>query len=148
MQSVNEPFWKHKDLPEMTAKEWESLCDRCGRCCLNKIEDEEDGHFHYTNVACSLLDSHDCSCRVYEERLKLKTDCIELSPDSIDNTGWLPATCAYRLLSEGKELLWWHPLVSGDSDTVKEAGISICGKVVSEEYIHPDQLQDHIVDWI
>jgi len=148
MQSVNDPFWKRKSLSDMTAKEWESLCDRCGRCCLNKIEDEDSGCFYYTNVACSLLDSHDGSCRSYGERFKLKDDCLELTPENVDNTGWLPSTCAYRLLSEGKDLYWWHPLVSGDPDTVKQAGISLCEKAVSEENIHPDQLQDHIVDWI
>ncbi len=148
MQSLNDPFWKRKGLSDMTAKEWESLCDRCGRCCLNKIEDEDSGRFYYTNVACSLLDSRNGSCRAYAERLKLKTDCLELSPETVDSTGWLPSTCAYRLLSEGKELYWWHPLVSGNSDSVNQAGISLCGKSVSEEHIHPDQLQDHIVDWV
>jgi len=148
MQSVKEPFWRRKSLSEMTAKEWESLCDRCGRCCLNKIEDEEDGHFYYTNVACSLLDAEYGRCRSYEERFRLKGDCLELSPDNVGNPGCLPSTCAYRLLSEGKDLYWWHPLVSGDPDTINQAGISLCGKAVSEEHIHPDQLQDHIVDWI
>lgn len=148
MQSIDLPFWKYKGLSEMTDEEWESLCDRCGRCCLNKIEDEGTGHFYYTNVACSLLDSHHASCRAYDERFKMKPDCLGLNYENIANTGWLPSTCAYRLLDEGKELYWWHPLVSGDTDALKNAGISVCGKTVNEENIHPDQLQDHIVDWI
>lgn len=148
MQTLNVAFWKVKKLAEMNSEEWESLCDRCGRCCLNKIEDDEDGHLYYTNVACSLLDADNGHCLSYEERFKLKSDCLELTPDNVKGRAWLPATCAYRLLSEGKELLWWHPLVSGDMSTVSKAGISICGNVVSEDNIHQDQLQDHVVDWI
>lgn len=137
-------FWKTKALADMTREEWESLCDGCGRCCLNKLEDEDTGDFHYTRAACKLLDLKTCQCTDYNNRAARVPDCVALTPDNVGALGWLPATCAYRLLDEGKPLAWWHPLVSGRPDTVDEAGISVKGLAYSEEGIAIDDLVDHM----
>ncbi len=138
------PFWKVKPLAAMSREEWESLCDGCGRCCLNKLEDEDTGEFHYTKTACKLLDLGTCRCTDYPNRAARVPDCVTLTPATVGQLGWLPQTCAYRLLDEGKELPWWHPLVSGDADTVREAGISVSGKAYSEEGIAVADLVDHL----
>jgi uncharacterized cysteine cluster protein YcgN (CxxCxxCC family) len=137
-------FWKTKTLAEMTRKEWESLCDGCGRCCLVKLEDEDTGKIHFTDVACHLFDGQTCRCKDYRHRTKLVPDCVRLTAKNIGELGWLPKTCAYRLLDEGKELYWWHPLVSGDPETVVKAGISMRGKTVSETGVHPMDLINRI----
>ena len=144
----NLPFWKTKSLSEMSQREWESLCDGCGRCCLNKLEDVESGAIHYTNVACRLLDLKRCRCKQYDQRAVLIPDCVTLSPKNIDEVGWLPHSCAYRRVAEGRDLAWWHPLVSGSHKTVHQAGISVRGKVISEKTIGADELEDNIIDWI
>lgn len=138
------PFWKSKPLAAMSRTEWELLCDGCGRCCLNKLEDEDTGRFLYTRAACRLLDLDSCRCRDYPNRQAQVPDCVALTPDNIETLGWLPATCAYRLLAEGKNLAWWHPLVSGRRETVAEAGISVSGEAYSEEGISVDDLVDHL----
>lgn len=138
------PFWKTKPLAEMTRAEWESLCDGCGRCCLNKLEDEDTGRFHYTRAACKLLDLETCRCSDYASRQARVADCVALTPENVGSLGWLPATCAYRLLDEGKPLAWWHPLVSGRKDTVAEAGVAVAGEAYSEEGIAIEELVDHI----
>jgi len=130
----------------MTPEEWESLCDGCGRCCLRKLEDRNTGKVYYTDVACRLLDIEDCRCISYQKRTLQNSECLVLNSTTAKQIHWLPTTCAYRLLADGRELKWWHPLVSGSSDTVHEAGISVRSKVISEEYIHPDELTDHIVE--
>lgn len=129
----------------MTAAEWESLCDGCGKCCLYKLENEDTGEVFVCNVACRLLDINSCQCRDYTHRKQQVPDCTVLTINRIEEFRWLPSTCAYRLLQEGKPLLSWHPLVSGDVSSVHNAGISICGRVVSEE--EADNLQQHITDW-
>ncbi len=139
------PFWKTKQLAEMSRTEWESLCDGCGRCCLHKLEDEDTGEILQTNVCCRLLDTQGCGCTKYMERQRLVPDCLVLTPENVVGLNWMPRTCAYRLLSEGKDLEWWHPLVSGDPDSVHKAGISVRGKVVSER--EADDLFQHLVDW-
>lgn len=144
---VMEPFWKTKRFDELTAQEWESLCDGCGRCCVHKLEDEDSGRIHYTNVACRYLDQQSCRCRTYGDRAKRVPGCLTLKPHHPEQYEWLPQTCAYRVLAQGGTLAWWHPLVSGDSGTVHQAGISVRGKVVSETYIHDDQLEEHVIDW-
>ncbi len=138
------PFWQRKTLQQMTEAEWESLCDGCGRCCLNKLEYEDTGEFGLTNVACRLLDTDKCRCTDYANRLDKVPDCVSLTPQSARTLPWLPATCAYRLIAEEKELLWWHHLVSGDANSVHEAGISVRGRVVSEENV--DDLEDYVLE--
>ena len=141
-------FWRDKALQDLMPDEWEALCDGCGRCCLNKLEDEDTAELYFTNVACHLLDLTTCRCRDYSHRVELVPDCLVLTPGQAELFDQLPDTCAYRLRSEGRPLPDWHPLVSGDHDSVHSAGISVRGKVVSEEYIHPDQLPEHVISWV
>jgi uncharacterized cysteine cluster protein YcgN (CxxCxxCC family) len=145
---MTEHFWKSKTLVEMTPTEWEALCDHCGRCCLNKLEDTDTGELHYTNVACHQLDLATCRCRDYPGRAAVVAGCLVLSLDQPTVFEELPDSCAYRLLFEGKALPDWHPLRTGDPESVRHAGISIQGRVVSESFIHPDQLAEHVVTWV
>ncbi len=137
------PFWKNKKLDEMSTEEWESLCDGCGLCCLHKLEDEDTAKVSYTNVACRLLDLDSCRCKNYPMRKKLVPDCVVLTVEQVSQFKWLPPTCAYRLISEGKDLHNWHPLISGSADTVHLVNISVKGKVVSER--DAGDLEDHLV---
>ncbi|MEX2616134.1 MAG: YcgN family cysteine cluster protein [Alphaproteobacteria bacterium] len=140
------PFWKLKTLSQMTQEEWESLCDGCGQCCLHKVEDADTGEIGLTDVACSLLDLHGCNCGDYANRRAKVPDCVQLTPGKAATLRWLPHTCAYRVIAAGGDLAWWHPLVSGDPDTVHEAGISVRDKAVSENDVK--DLERHIVDWL
>ena len=144
----NAPFWKRKSLAGMSAEEWESLCDGCGQCCLIKLEDEDTGEIAVTRLACKLLDLGSCRCSNYGDRQEHITDCVKLTPGVVSRIGWLPETCAYRLLDEGEDLRWWHPLVSGTQETVFEAGVSIRGLAISEKKIPEDRFSAHIVGWI
>lgn len=144
---MSKPFWKNKKLAEMTGPEWESLCDGCGRCCLNKLEDWDTGQILWTNIGCELLDCESCRCRDYDNRANIVSDCIQLTPKRIAEIGWLPPTCGYRLIHEGRDLYWWHPLVSGSTDTVHEAGISVKGRAVEDNGIKPDEYEDYLVEW-
>ncbi|HKI74916.1 MAG TPA: YcgN family cysteine cluster protein [Pseudomonadales bacterium] len=144
---MTEPFWKTTALADMSREEWESLCDGCARCCLHKLEDVDTGEVHYTSVACRYL-GDDCRCGHYPRRHRLVPDCVVLTPRRVREFKWLPTTCAYRLLAEGKDLAWWHPLVSGDPDTVHSAGISVQGKTVDERYVHPDDYEARIIRWV
>jgi hypothetical protein len=144
---MNKPFWEHKTLTEMTRQEWESLCDGCARCCLVKLEDEDSGEIHYTNAVCDLLDQETCRCTQYQARTQQVPECVVVTPDVLDQLHWMPSTCAYRLLWEGKSLPDWHPLVSGNTDSVHLAGISVRGRVYRESEISVDELEEHIVDW-
>jgi uncharacterized cysteine cluster protein YcgN (CxxCxxCC family) len=143
-----EPFWKTKSLAAMTEAEWESLCDGCGRCCLVKLEDEDDGAIQFTDIGCRLLDGETCRCRDYANRTAKVDDCVRLTADNLASLNWLPPTCAYRLVAAGRDLYWWHPLLSGDPETVHAAGISVRGRVAADEDALPDEkLADHIVSW-
>jgi uncharacterized cysteine cluster protein YcgN (CxxCxxCC family) len=138
------PFWETKSLDEMSKPEWESLCDGCGRCCLHKLR-HDDGGLSFTNVACRLLDLDSCRCGRYPQRRRYVPDCVALTPAEVRAIDWLPPSCAYRRLAEGRDLAWWHPLVSGDPATVHEAGISVRGRAISERHAGP--LEAHVVDW-
>ena len=142
---MDEPFWKTKTLQEMTSEEWESLCDGCARCCLEKIQWDGTNEISYTNVACKLLDTESCRCSNYAERTRYVPECVRLDPETVKTLFWMPSTCAYRLLSEGKDLPDWHPLVTGDRDSVHRARQSVRGRVVAEE--DAGDLEDHIVSW-
>jgi len=139
------PFWRRKRLDQMTQAEWESLCDGCGKCCLNKLEYDETGDIAYTDVACKLLDLNTCRCGNYAKRRSLVPDCEVLTPDAVARFKWLPTTCAYRLLWEGKDLPGWHPLVSGTPESVHRAGMSVRGRVISEDPAL--DVETRIVDW-
>lgn len=140
-------FWETKSLAEMTRSEWESLCDGCGKCCLVKLQDPDTDEIAYTDVACRLLDCDSCRCSDYANRKAEVPDCVVLSVRLVDQLEWMPSTCAYRLLKEGKPLYWWHPLVSGDPNAVHEAGISVRGRVISEILVEDAELVEHVVDW-
>lgn len=142
------PFWQRKRLEEMTPGEWESLCDGCGLCCLNKLEDEETGEVYHTDLACRYMDQDSCQCTVYSERLDRVPGCTVLTPDRLGDYHWLPLTCAYRTLAEGRPLAEWHPLRSGDPESVHKAGVSVRHRVVSEDQVPEDDWEEHIIHWI
>jgi len=148
MRQLNKPFWQTKTLSELNPQEWESLCDNCGRCCMHKFQDEDTEQVYFTNVVCRYLHMKTCRCRHYENRQTLVPGCLTVSAGRPEQFAYLPESCAYRQLAEGKDLEWWHPLVSGTAETVHEAGISVRGKVVSDEFIHPKQLEEHVIDWV
>jgi uncharacterized cysteine cluster protein YcgN (CxxCxxCC family) len=129
---MNDQFWKRKSLSEMSADEWESLCDGCGLCCMLKVQDEDTGDLFYTDVACRLFDIDTCRCTDYANRAKKVADCLVLTPDEKEAYEWLPDSCAYRRLANGQELPGWHPLVTGRPESVHEAGVSMQGKAISE----------------
>jgi len=142
------PFWRRKSLEEMSDFEGESLRDGCGRWCLNKLEEEGTDRTYYTDVGCRLLDGDTCRCRDYPHRLEKVEDCVQLTPESLKTITWLPPSCAYVLVAAGKDLYWWHPLVSGDPESVHAAGVSVRGRVGASEKDVPDEdLEDHIVSW-
>jgi hypothetical protein len=144
-QPVDPPFWKTKTLAEMTADEWESLCDGCGKCCLEKLQDRWTRRVSYTEVACRLLDIEACRCSRYPQRRRHVPECEQLTAENVRRFTWLPSTCAYRLLARGDDLPWWHPLVSGDPETVHLAGASVRGRAIPHRRAGP--LEHHIVTW-
>lgn len=142
------PFWRQKKLTELTPHEWESLCDGCGRCCLKKLQDEATAKVVYTDVACKLLDRERCRCRRYARRHDLVPDCVALDAADTRAFDWLPTTCAYRKVAAGQDLEWWHPLVSGDPDSVHRAGISVRGRTLAERDVGVSELPTRIIRWI
>jgi hypothetical protein len=142
----NPPFWITTPLHKMTRPQWESLCDGCGRCCLEKLENRKTGRVFYTWVSCYLLDIKSCRCTDYAHRRQLIPNCIRLTPDNIRRIKWLPKTCAYRILAGGGALEWWHPLVSGDPQSVHKAGVSVRNIAISETTVDPDHLEDFIIE--
>jgi uncharacterized cysteine cluster protein YcgN (CxxCxxCC family) len=146
MAGLKPGFWRTKALGELSRAEWEALCDGCARCCLHRFEDEDTREIWFTNVHCRLLDATTCRCTDYANRSTRVPDCVTLTPADLETPYWLPATCAYRLLAEGRDLPAWHPLVSGDPGTVLRAGKRICGRTVCED--DADDLEQHIVTWL
>ncbi|MGB5949012.1 MAG: YcgN family cysteine cluster protein [Parvibaculum sp.] len=142
-----EPFWKRKTLEEMTRAEWESLCDGCAKCCLVKLEDEDTLEILFTDAVCKLLDGNSCRCTDYANRSKLVPDCVHLTPKIIREVNWMPPSCAYRLIAEGKDLPSWHPLVSGDAESVHRAGMSVRGRTICESEVELEDICDRIVEW-
>ena len=141
------PFWEHKRLEDMTQQEWESLCDGCGKCCLHKLRDDDTDAVYFTDVACKLLDICTARCRDYANRRVHVPDCVQLTPDSLAEIDWLPESCAYRRLADGRGLAWWHPLVSGRQETVWEAGMSVAGRCIAEEDVDEEDQPSRIVEW-
>lgn len=148
MTTMVEPFWRTTNLADMSRPQWESLCDGCGKCCLSKLEDEDTGEIHWTSVGCRLFDSDACNCRDYKNRHDQVSDCVALTPENVGTIVWLPNTCAYRLLAEGRDLYWWHHLLSGNRETVHEAGISMRGRVTALESDIEDEQDyfDHVLE--
>lgn len=143
--SADRPFWERKALAEMTPAEWESLCDGCGKCCLGMVDDPATGALRPTAVACRLLDPHSCRCSSYADRHRFVPDCVRLTPAKVATLAWLPGSCAYRRIAEGRGLADWHPLVSGDPESVHRAGVSVRGRVLSEREV--DDPAAHVADW-
>ncbi|MEQ3762186.1 MAG: YcgN family cysteine cluster protein [Alcanivorax sp.] len=140
-----QPFWETTSLKDMTRKQWESLCDGCALCCLHKLEDEDTEEVYYTDVHCRYMDTANCNCTVYLERQEKVPNCVWLTPDQASEFHWLPDSCAYRVLAEGRKLADWHPLISGDPNSVHEAGVSIKGKGVADNQVAEEDWEDHII---
>ena len=140
-------FWERKNLIDMNENEWESLCDKCGKCCVIKLEDFDTQEVHYTNVSCKLLCEKSASCKDYENRKSIVPDCIILSPDNLKDLKWMPKTCAYKLLNEGKNLPYWHPLLSGNDKEIVNSGNSVKNRVTNENEIKIKDLPDYIFNW-
>lgn len=138
------PFWQDRALADLTLAEWESLCDGCGKCCLHKLEDIATGELFHTNVACRLLDVQTGRCSRYADRFRWVPDCVQLTPADVPQFYWLPTTCAYRLRAADQPLPDWHPLITGDPDSTRKAGLSVCGRVIPERRAR--HLADHIIE--
>lgn len=141
-------FWLEKTLDEMSASEWESICDGCARCCLHKLEDEDTGDVYYTAVVCQYLDQEQCRCTDYKNRHINVPNCVELNPERVSEFSWLPTSCSYRRLAEGRGLADWHPLVAGNRDKMLEQGIAVTGKVIDERHVHPEDYETQIIRWV
>ncbi|MBT8430790.1 MAG: YcgN family cysteine cluster protein [Gammaproteobacteria bacterium] len=146
MSSLKMPFWKQNKLSEMSEEEWESLCDGCAKCCLYRLEDEDTRDVYFTNVHCRLLDTPTGRCTDYLNRSARVPDCVTITPAVLEDPYWLPRPCAYRLISEGHDLPAWHPLITGDPQTVVRAGHRVCDRTICED--EADELESHLVDWI
>ena len=144
-RTTEAPFWERKSLHEMTASEWESVCDGCAKCCLQKLEDEDTGDIYYTGIVCRYLDAN-CRCKVYQERQQKVPNCIWLQPGDLSALPWLPETCSYRTLHEGKPLPAWHPLRTGKPlSTVKKGQSVRQWPIIPDDQVPEDDWQDHII---
>ena len=139
------PFWKSKTLEQLSREEWEALCDGCARCCMVKLEDEDTNEIHLTRLACSMLVVKTCRCSDYSNRFSLMPDCIDITIEKVRAIKWLPVTCAYRVVDEGRDLAWWHPLVSGTPETVHQAGISVKSFAMSEKRVKAENYHRYII---
>ncbi|MEE9304060.1 MAG: YcgN family cysteine cluster protein [Thiotrichaceae bacterium] len=144
---MSDAWWDKKRLSELTDSEWEQLCDHCGKCCLLKLEDEDSGDVYYTDVACKLINKDDCSCSRYTERERLVPDCLKLTKDNLEQISWMPLSCAYRRIMEGRGLPKWHHLVCGDKSEIHRQGYSVVGRFVYEGTINDDEMEERIVEW-
>lgn len=144
---MTHPFWKMKTLSQLTKPEWESLCDGCGKCCLIQLEDEDSGLRLQTDITCRLFNAETCRCGDYVNRKKRVPDCVILNAQNVTELDWMPKTCAYRLVAEGKDLFDWHPLISGQAMSVHDAGMSVRNQVISEDDVDEAQWEDRIVEW-
>jgi uncharacterized protein len=147
-EQIRPQFWKKYTLTELNSVEWEALCDGCGLCCLVKLEDDETNEIAYTKVACKLLDCQSAQCSDYVNRKEKVPDCIQLTPELVETIRWLPSSCAYRRLKEGKNLPTWHHLNTGSRSSVREARKSAAGRCISEADINEDEIEDYIVRWV
>ena len=138
-------FWKGRTLEQLSPEEWEALCDGCGQCCLYKLEDEDSGDLYLTNVVCRFLDHETCQCQVYPDRHQAVPTCVQLTPQNVLALKWIPPTCAYKLIAEGKTLPEWHPLISGNRQSIQETEFSIGGRVISESEADMDDLENYVV---
>ena len=145
---IIEPFWLDRALESFSIQEWESLCDGCGKCCLHKLEDSQSGAVTYTRVACQLLDTTVCQCKDYRQRQSKVKDCLQVTPAMAKNGDSLPNTCAYPLIAQGADLPEWHPLKTGDKTSTVKQGKSVADRVLSEIYVHPDGLDEHVISWV
>ncbi|NKB31680.1 MAG: YcgN family cysteine cluster protein [Pseudomonadales bacterium] len=146
-KDVRNKFWE-LPLEELSTKEWELLCDGCGRCCLKKIQDEETEELFWTRIACRFLDESSCRCTNYSERTTVVPTCLNVKEMYQENLNWMPDTCAYRLRAEDKPLYSWHPLLAESNAAIVEAGVSVLGKTLSEEFVHPSGYQEHVIRWV
>ena len=144
--TIRKGFWKNKKLEDFSLEEWEALCDGCGICCLYKLEDVDSGEVEMTNVVCRFLDMEKVQCQLYDERHSAMPSCIKLTPSKVESLKWLPETCAYVLIMRGQPLPDWHPLESGDPQSIHDRGISVKGKVIRETEVNLDHLEDHVID--
>ncbi len=144
---MKERFWD-KPLQELDAQEWEALCDGCGKCCLKKLQDTETGEVQFTRVVCHLFDQETSRCTRYSQRSSLVPDCLDVKKLDIGEIDWMPSTCAYRLRFHGEPLPEWHPLLTGSRDAMEAAGIRVAGRIISEQYVHPDGYEEHVVNWV
>ena len=141
-------FWEGKQLAELTADQWEQLCDGCARCCLVKLECEDTGEIFHTDLSCKLLDVESCRCSQYSTRHQIVDDCIQLDRNNIAELAWLPQSCAYRCIDEGRPLPEWHPLLTGNRKAMHAAGVSVRHRVIPEQNVHPDEVVEHIIQWV
>ena len=145
---MRERFWQHYTLAELTQPEWEALCDGCGLCCLVKLEDEDTAEVVYTKVACKLLDTKTARCTDYANRQQHVPDCLQLTPERVPQLTWLPPSCAYRRLDEGKALPRWHPLITGDANSVRKARKSAAGRCISENDVAEEDVEEYVIRWV